>query len=223
MSTGFIALHRKFKDWEWYGDINTKTVFIDLLISATYKHKSYQGIELNPGDVLTSLERISKNTNLTVRNVRTAINHLISTGEVTSRPTSRGRVITIVNWGKYQLDDGQSDKQSDKRTDRQVTSDRQASDKQVTRNNKDNKENKDNNINNQQTNNGEGGGLITRLSDPDWDSLDSLFDNLTGLLDEVEKPGEDYSHVRNPYKYIISAAERLNWPVKSARRKRYDG
>lgn len=28
---GWIKLHRRFVDWEWYSDIVTKTVFVDLL------------------------------------------------------------------------------------------------------------------------------------------------------------------------------------------------
>ncbi len=31
MNDGFIKLHRKIIDWEWYDDINTKTLFIHIL------------------------------------------------------------------------------------------------------------------------------------------------------------------------------------------------
>ena len=81
--------------------------------------------------------KLSKETGLSVRQVRTALKHLISTGEVTSWHDSKIRIITVVSFDKFQA--------RDKQSDRQVTSKRQSSDKQATtdirtyKNNKNNK------------------------------------------------------------------------------------
>ena len=221
MNTGFIALHRKFKDWEWYKDANTKAVFVHLLISATYKEKSYQGIPLHPGDILMSERDLAKETGLSRQNVRTAIEHLLLTHELTQRATQRGRVLTLVNWRKYQPSSDGGNPQTNPQTNQSLTQHQPKGNPAPTQNNKDNKENNINNINKTTNNNNDSGGsLIERLSDSEWESLNELYENLIGLLDEVEKPGADYSEIRNPYKYILGAADRLNWPVKPARRVR---
>jgi len=33
-------------DWEWYDDINTKVLFIHLLIKANWKEKKWRGIKI---------------------------------------------------------------------------------------------------------------------------------------------------------------------------------
>ena len=43
-NTGWIKLHRKFLKWEWYSDINTKSLFLHLLLTANHKDKQWQGI-----------------------------------------------------------------------------------------------------------------------------------------------------------------------------------
>ena len=73
---------------------------------------------------MTSLEKLSKETGLSVMQVRTALNHLFLTGELTSISFSKYRVITVVNYNQYQL--------CDKQANKQLTSSQQASNKQVT-------------------------------------------------------------------------------------------
>ena len=43
MNDGFIKLHRKIIDWEWYDDINTKTLFIHILLMANFEDKKWHG------------------------------------------------------------------------------------------------------------------------------------------------------------------------------------
>jgi len=129
---GFIKLHRKFTDWEWYSDNNTKIVFLHLLLTANHQETKYRGVTVPVGSVVTGYEALASQVSLSVRNVRTALKHLKATGEVTSKVTSSFSVLTIEKWAIYQGDTRQSDKQSGSHSDKQVTSSRQASDKQVT-------------------------------------------------------------------------------------------
>ena len=46
MEQGYIYLHRSLLDWEWYQDINTKTVFLHLLLTVNYQPKKWQGITI---------------------------------------------------------------------------------------------------------------------------------------------------------------------------------
>jgi len=112
MSEGFIKLYRQLLDWEWYTDINTKILFIHCLLKANYKTKKYQKNTVKKGSFVTSLESLSKETGLTVQQIRTALNHLISTGELTSESSNKNRIITVVNYEKFQNDNKQTNKQT---------------------------------------------------------------------------------------------------------------
>ena len=131
-------------DWEWYNDHNTKIVFIHLLLVANWKPGKWRGVEIGRGQRLTSFPKLAKETRLTVRNVRTAISHLESTGEIVCKPTNKYTLITITNYDKYQIrssdTDTQNDTQNDTQSDIVPTNYRQASDKEVTTNEERNKE-----------------------------------------------------------------------------------
>lgn len=98
----FIKLWRSFKKWEWYDDINTKTLFIHLLLSANYETKNWRGYLIEKGSFVTSYQKLSNETGLTVKQVRTALDKLKRTGEVASQSYSNFTIITIKNWIDYQ-------------------------------------------------------------------------------------------------------------------------
>lgn len=129
---GWIKLHRKMLEWEWYSDNNVKILFLHIMLKASYRHTRWHGIEVLPGQLITSLDSLSEETGLTVRQVRTALDKLKSTGELTIKVTNRFRVITIENYTMYQDATDDVDKQDDKQDDRQMTSERQTDDKQMT-------------------------------------------------------------------------------------------
>ena len=53
---GYIKLHRKMTEWEWYSDSNTKTVFLHLLLEANFKPTKYRGVELEAGQLVVTQE-----------------------------------------------------------------------------------------------------------------------------------------------------------------------
>jgi hypothetical protein len=133
--SGWIKLHRQLTDWEWYSDVNTSRLFIHLLLVANHKDGKWRGIEIKRGQRLTSLSKLADETNLSVKNIRTAIKRLKSTNEVASLSNAQHTVFTVVNYDSYQ---GEAS---------QVASEGQAKGKQVATNkndnNKDNKESVD--------------------------------------------------------------------------------
>lgn len=134
---GWVQLHRKFIDWEWYTDTNTKVLFIHCLLKANHKDAKWRGHTIKRGQFLSSLNHLSQDTGLSVRNIRTSLKHLESTGDVTREATSQVTKLTICNYDTY----NNFKPSTDKPTDKQATSDRQASDKRVTTNNNDNNKN----------------------------------------------------------------------------------
>ena len=131
--SGWIKLHRKLTEWEWYSDVNTTRVFLHLLLIANHKDNKWRGTDIKRGQKLTSISKLSKEVNLSERKVRTAIKHLKSTNDVTSNSNAQHTVFTVVNYDSYQ------------EVTNEVTNKRQTSDKQVTTNKNEKNEKNDNN------------------------------------------------------------------------------
>lgn len=121
---GYIKLDRKILDWEWWGDVNTYRVFTYCLIRANWKESKFQGVDVPRGAFVTSLANLAKFTNLSVRQVRTALEHLKSTGELTIIRHSKFSVVIVNNYIQYQDIDNQADNQ--------LTQKRQAIDTEAT-------------------------------------------------------------------------------------------
>lgn len=131
---GYIALHRKILDWEWYGDPVTRGVFLHLLVVANFKDTRFLGKKIKRGQIVTSLASLASETGFSVQQIKTALKHLISTNEVTNVSTSQYRIITVVKYDEYQT------------STNELTNDQQTTNKQLTNDqqhhNKDNKDNK---------------------------------------------------------------------------------
>ncbi len=129
-NNGWISLHRKIIEWEWFDDHNTFRLFIFLLLTANHKDKKWRGITIKRGQKLTGIFSLSKQTGLSVRQVRTSLDKLKLTGELTSKTTNKYSILTLLNYDEYQT--------IDKQVDKRVTNERQTNDKQTTTNNNDN-------------------------------------------------------------------------------------
>lgn len=101
--TGWVKLHRQILEWEWYSDNNCFRVFLHLLLKANHKEKRFKGIELKVGSIVTSRDLLARETGLSSQQVRTALNKLISTNEITSVTSSQGTILQIVSYEKYQI------------------------------------------------------------------------------------------------------------------------
>lgn len=118
---GWIKIFRRFLKWEWYDDINTKTVFLHLLLTANYETKKWHGIEIKRGQRLVSLPNLAKETNLTISQIRTSLKHLKLTHEVTCQVTQSYTLVTIEKYSVYQEGLLQSDTVNDTLNDTVMT------------------------------------------------------------------------------------------------------
>lgn len=123
----FVKLSRKILEWEWYKDTNTKALFLHCLLKANWKAGRFKGVDVPRGSFVSSYPVLAQELNLSVRSVRTCIEHLKSTGELTVKSHPKFSVFTVKNYDLYQA--------SDRQSDRQPTGNRQATD-----NNRRNKE-----------------------------------------------------------------------------------
>ena len=109
MGKRYIKLYEQILNWEWYQDANTFRLFIYLLLKANYKDLEFKGETIHRGQLVTSLPTMAADNALSIRQIRVSLDHLILTGEVTSRSTNKYRVITIVHYDQYQANDSQDD------------------------------------------------------------------------------------------------------------------
>ena len=130
MKNGWIKLHRKLIDWEWYDDPNTLRLFLHILLKANHKTKKYRGVTIKPGQIMTGQDLLASELGLTRRNIRTSLTKLKSTNELTIKSSAKGTIIQIVNYVDYQM------------VTSKTTSDRPTSDQRPTTNKKDKKEEK---------------------------------------------------------------------------------
>lgn len=99
---GWISLYKKFVNWEWYQDTNVKSVFIHLLLLASYEDKKWQGRVVKRGQVIISSGNLASDLKLTRQQVRTALKKLQSTDEIRVESTNKYLVITIEKYSDYQ-------------------------------------------------------------------------------------------------------------------------
>ena len=98
----FIKLDRNIQVWRWYTNANTFRVFIHLLLNANIKANDFENAKIKRGELATSYDKIANTLKLSNQQVRTAISHLKSTGEITVTRYSKFIVISIVNYAQYQ-------------------------------------------------------------------------------------------------------------------------
>jgi len=146
MNNGYIKLWRKIEKSSFYRNPLVCHLAIHLILRANHAPVKMiwnkQEMTVAKGQLITGRNRLSLETGLTHREIRTALKILTNIGFSTSKVTNKFSLITICNYSKYQSPDYLSDQQSDQ----QVTSKRPASDQQVTTNNNNNndKNNKNN-------------------------------------------------------------------------------
>lgn len=121
---GWVKLYRELLEkpiWQ-LSTPSQKTVLITLLMLANHSGKNWewngQPYHLEPGQLITSLSSLANKCGkgVSIQSVRSALLKFSKYGFLTNRSTKVSRLITIVNWGKYQ---GQDDKPTKQATDSQ--------------------------------------------------------------------------------------------------------
>ena len=127
--SGWIKLHRSIKDWEWYDDLNVRLTFLHCLVEANFKDKSFKGTLFPRGSFPCGRDQLAKDIGITTQQLRTAFNKLKSTGEITTRTTSKGTSVTVCNYDSYQELQPADNQQSNQ----QVTNNQPASNHSIRR------------------------------------------------------------------------------------------
>jgi hypothetical protein len=132
--SGWIKLHRKFLDWEWFNKSEAVHMFLYMLIKANHKDGKWQGVDVKRGQFISSLGNISNATGLSIQVIRTNLKRLEKTSEIEVKSTSQFTIVTICKYECYQ--------QENETTNKQLTNEQQTTNKRLTtnKNDKNNKE-----------------------------------------------------------------------------------
>ena len=131
---GHIKLYRQMIDWEWFTDPKTAHFWVYLLLRANWRDGRFRGIEVKRGQLLMSLQDMAKETGLSVQNVRTAINRLKSTRQVTCQSTRYGMLISIVKYDNFQILEDDTNTQTNTPSNNELTRNQHATNTQLTTN-----------------------------------------------------------------------------------------
>lgn len=92
-----------------------RVLMITLLAKAWWKPGKYiwagRVVHMQPGQLITTITELTELCNASIQTVRTALSNLEATGFLTCKSTNKGRLISIVNWAKYQQDNQETNRQ----------------------------------------------------------------------------------------------------------------
>lgn len=98
----WIKLYDKMLEWQWYSDTIVKVVFLHCLLKANYVEKKSQDIVIKRGQFLTSLNTLSQELNLGLKQVRNALEKLQETDEIHIEGAQKRSLITVCKYDSYQ-------------------------------------------------------------------------------------------------------------------------
>ena len=128
---GWISLHRKILKSSIFHNEKYLKVWLWCLLKATHdKYKfpfNNHDIILMPGQFITGQKSASKTLGCSVQSYKSALRYLKSTNRITTTATNKFSVITVVNWGQYQITEHELTRgKKDKLTNQQPTSNQPA-------------------------------------------------------------------------------------------------
>ena len=120
MTSGWIKLHRKIKEWEWYKDSQVVHLFYHLIVSANDRDKKWKYFNIRRGEFVTSVRNISEETGIPVISVRRKLEILEKSGAILRKTTNKFTLITICKYGSYQSTE-QTSEQTNEQTSEQTS------------------------------------------------------------------------------------------------------
>jgi len=139
----WIKIFGKFLKWEWYKDSNTKDLFLHCLLKANWKEAKFIGKIIPRGSFVTSRKKLSEELGISEQSIRTSINRLKLTNEITIQTTNKFTIINVVNYDKYQKRKEEVTNQTtDTISNKQPTTNQQLTTIEEYKNNKNIKNNK---------------------------------------------------------------------------------
>ncbi len=110
MISGYIKLWRQITQQPWYTDSQAVHLFIHLMFKASFtRRQSILGanvIMLEPGQFVTSRDRLAAETRINSSKVERCLKLFQKCGQITQKSSAKNRLISIVNYSKFQGNGG---------------------------------------------------------------------------------------------------------------------
>lgn len=100
---GWIKLHRSLITWDYWDDHNTTRLLTYLLLSVNHQTKNWKGMEIQAGTIVTSFEKLSIATGLSVQQIRRSLTCLENDKQITRKSTNKHQTISLVKWKELQV------------------------------------------------------------------------------------------------------------------------
>lgn len=105
---GWVKAHRSFLDWEWMRKGHSFKVMMALVFKANYEPNTYQGTLVDRGSLIIGRDLFASELGISVQQLRTILRNLESTGEITTKSSRKGTIVTVVRYEDYQASTNES-------------------------------------------------------------------------------------------------------------------
>jgi hypothetical protein len=126
MQRGYVKLWRRSIDNGWLQNHLLWAFWCWCLLKASHKQKDitvgFQRVVLEPGQFVFGRNNAAKELRASPQNIRTCVQTLIKTQNLTIKSTNRFSIISIINWDSYQQEENNINQQ----TNKQLTSNQPA-------------------------------------------------------------------------------------------------
>ena len=124
MQNGWVKIHRKILEKGYFKKSAYVHLWLYLLLKANHEPKEFMWnneiIHIKEGQLLTGRKELSEATGISDSTIERILEHFEKNGhQIEQQKTTKFRVITILNWSKYQKTDNRMD--SKRTTDGQQT------------------------------------------------------------------------------------------------------
>lgn len=129
---GWIKAYRTLLEWEWHTDPNMVSLWMHLLMLANYEDKRWRGITIKRGQLVTGRKALSEITGISEQSIRTCLERLKSTNEITIKTTNKYSIITICEFDNYQDTEELNNQPTNQLANQQLTNNQPTTNQQLT-------------------------------------------------------------------------------------------
>lgn len=98
----WFKLPMNIVDWDWFDDPNTFKLFIYILAKVNRVDRTWQGIELKKGSMITQYKNLIDGVKLSEQSIRTSIEKLVKSGDISKKSTHQNITLSICNRECYE-------------------------------------------------------------------------------------------------------------------------
>lgn len=113
MQNGWVKIHRKIQEKGYYKRSAYVHLWFHLLLNTNHESKEFMWnkeiIHIKEGQLITGRKELSAQTGISQTTIENILKLLENEHQIGQQKTTKFRVITILNWSKYQKSDSKSD------------------------------------------------------------------------------------------------------------------